>query len=156
MCLPIFTSCLNHAHFILSSILRYNADCLIVFTLAAISPNISVSELRHDSGRLWLEHGRNPRRDSDRQSLPSRPDPAACASYKQLYFPRESVTLLPPQCNTLPFSTGAPGHKEKSSNCHRETWPSCDLACRCLIFSPFPCLLVPGLQEKNDSCLTIK
>lgn len=38
------------------------------------------------------------------------------------------------------FQQRAPGHEEKSSNCHRETWPSCDLACRCLIFSRFPCL----------------
>lgn len=34
---------------------KKNADCLIVFVIAASNPNISVSELRHDSGRLWLE-----------------------------------------------------------------------------------------------------
>lgn len=73
------------------------------------------------------------------QTIPFSPrsDPAACASYVQLYFPRESVTLLPPQWNTLPFSTGAAGHKEKSSNCLRGTQPSCDLARRCLIFFLF-------------------
>ena len=35
--------------------MQKNAGCLIVFTLAASDPDISVREPRRDSVRLWLE-----------------------------------------------------------------------------------------------------
>lgn len=88
------------------------------FTIAVQHADTSVSELRHYSGHMWLELVEI-LADSDRHWQ------AGSALYMQLYFPRESVTFLPPQSNTTPFSTGAPGHKEKSSNCHHEAviWP---------------------------------
>lgn len=85
------------------------ADCLIVFTIAESNPDTSVSELKRDSSPSVIGAGQNPHRDSDRQSLPCRPDPAGCASYMQLYFPRDPVTLQ----HTATFNRGPGSQREE-------------------------------------------
>lgn len=122
-----------------------------VFTSAVSHPDISVRELKHDFGRLWLEPV-----EILPETLTDNPDPAGSASIHAAVFPQRVCHI--PACtvqHTAIFNRG-PGSQREELQLPPRNLAEPRFGLSVAHFLPSSFLLVPGLQEKNDSCLTIK